>query len=57
MSYRYVVRFKIADEEVTKFFNEKDHAEKFAKMVEGKISEFTEMNYRTYYVSKNEDQK
>tara|TARA_R110000824_G_scaffold55632_11_gene153137 strand:+ start:1469 stop:1642 length:174 start_codon:yes stop_codon:yes gene_type:complete len=57
MSYRYVVTFKIADEEVTKFFNEKDHAEKFAKMVEGKISEFTEMNYRTYYVSKNEDQK
>ena len=45
MSYRYVVRFTIAEEDVTKFFNEKEHAEKFAKMVDGKITEFTETNY------------
>ena len=57
MSYRYLVRFTIAEEDVTKFFNEKEHAEKFAKMVDGKISEFTEMNYKTYYVSKEEDNK
>lgn len=57
MSYRYVVTFRIANEEVTKFFNEEDHAKKFAKMVDGKITEFTEMNYKTYYVSKEEDKK
>ena len=57
MSYRYVVRFTIAEEDVTKFFNEKEHAEKFAKMVNGKISEFTEMNYKTYYVSKEKDEE
>lgn len=45
MKYRYLVRFRIADEEVTKFFNEKEHAEKFSKMVDGKITEFTETNY------------
>ena len=45
MSYRYVVRFTIAGEDITKFFNEKEHAEKFAKMVDGKITEFTETNY------------
>ena len=57
MSYRYVVEFTIAEEKVTKFFNEEDHAKKFAKMVDGKITTFTETNYKTYYVSKKEDQE
>ena len=57
MSYRYVVKFTIAEEDVTKFFNEKEHAEKFSKMVDGKITEFTESNYRTYYVKEDEDEK
>ena len=57
MNYRYVVEFTIAEEKVTKFFNEEDHAKKFAKMVDGKITTFTETNYKTYYVSKEEDQE
>ena len=45
MSYRYLVKFTIANESVSKFFNEKEHAKKFAKMVNGKITSFTETNY------------
>ena len=45
MSYRYIVHFKIANEEASKFFNEEEHAKKFAKMVNGKITSFTETNY------------
>ena len=47
MSYRYLVKFTIADESVSKFFNEKEHAEKFAKMVNGKIISFTETNFHS----------
>lgn len=45
MRYRYVVNFNIADENVSKFFNEEEHAEKFAKMVNGKVTRFGELNY------------
>ena len=31
MRYRYVVHFNIADENVSKFFNDEEHANKFAK--------------------------
>lgn len=45
MRYRYVVHFNIADENVSKFFNEEEHANKFAKMVNGKVTKFGELNY------------
>ena len=45
MNYRYIVEFTIAEERVTKFFNEENHAKKFADMVGGKITAFTETNY------------
>ena len=45
VTYRYVVHFNIADEDVSKFFNDEEHAKKFAKMVDGKITTYTETNY------------
>ena len=42
---RYMVEFTIAEEKVTKFFNDEEHAKKFAKMVDGKITTYTETNY------------
>ena len=41
---RYIVRFEIADEKISKFFNKKDQAKKFADMVDGKITTFTNLN-------------
>ena len=46
MGYRYVVEFTIAEENVAKFFNDEEQAKKFAKMVDGKITAYTETNYR-----------
>ena len=45
MKYRYVVHFNIADEDVSKYFNEEEHAKKFSKMVNGKITKFGELDY------------
>jgi hypothetical protein len=39
--YRYIVSFKIVDEEVSKLFNNKEQAETFAQMVSGKVTEYT----------------
>ena len=45
MKYRYVVHFIIENEDASKFFNEEEHAKKFAKMVDGKITKFEEIDY------------
>jgi hypothetical protein len=41
---RYIVEFTIADEKVSKFFNKRDQAKKFAGMVDGKIITFTDLD-------------
>ena len=45
VKYKYVVHFNIADEDVSKYFNEEEHAKKFSKMVNGKITKFGELDY------------
>ena len=42
MGYKYVVEFTIAEENVAKFFNNEEHAKRFAKMVDGKITAYTD---------------